>query len=126
MHGESVDGQDVFIVRDAISRAIERARGEKTPSLIEMRTYRFVGHSMSDAVSGTYRAKTELENEMKRDPIHVLRSRMEDSGEIDEQRFVQLDEEVKAEVQDSWDFADASPEPPVESLYANVYADSES
>jgi pyruvate dehydrogenase E1 component alpha subunit len=122
MHGESVDGQDVFIVRDTISRAIERARAENTPSLIEMRTYRYVGHSMSDAVSGTYRTKAELENEMKRDPIHVLRSRMEASGEIDEQRFVQLDEEVKAEVQDSWDFADASPEPPVESLYENVYA----
>jgi pyruvate dehydrogenase E1 component alpha subunit len=89
-----------------------------------MRTYRYVGHSMSDAVSGTYRTKAELENEMKRDPIHVLRSRMEASGEIDEQRFVQLDEEVKAEVQDSWDFADASPEPPVEALYENVYADS--
>ena len=123
MTGESVDGQDVFTVREAITRAVERARGEKTPTLLEMRTYRFVGHSMSDAVSGTYRTKAELETEMKRDPIHQLKSRMQEAGELDDDAFKELDEELKAVVQDAWDFADASPEPDLDALYSNVYAE---
>jgi len=118
--GESVDGQDVFAVRDAISRAVERARSDKTPTLLEMRTYRFMGHSMSDAVSGTYRTKAELEEEMRRDPIILLRNRMTEAGEIDDAAYARLDDEIKAAVQDAWDFADASPEPELEELYANV------
>jgi pyruvate dehydrogenase E1 component alpha subunit len=123
MPGESVDGQDVFIVRDVITRAVELARAGEGPTLIEMRTYRFVGHSMSDAVSGTYRTKAELEAEMKRDPIHLLRRRMEEAGELDEPSFKTLDDELKAEVQDAWDFADASPEPELEALFTNVYVE---
>jgi pyruvate dehydrogenase E1 component alpha subunit len=123
MPGESVDGQDVFAVRDAISRAVERARGDKTPTLLEMRTYRFMGHSMSDAVSGTYRTKAELEEEMRRDPIILLHDRMTEAGEIDDAAYAKLDEEIKAEVQDSWDFADASPEPELEELYSHVIAE---
>lgn len=118
--GESVDGQDVFAVRDAIARAVELARSEHTPTLLEMRTYRFMGHSMSDAVSGTYRTKAELEEEMRRDPIILLRAHMTDAGEIDDAAYAKLDEEIKAEVQGSWDFADASPEPELEELYSNV------
>jgi pyruvate dehydrogenase E1 component alpha subunit len=121
--GESVDGQDVFAVRDAVARAVERARGEKTPTLLEMRTYRFVGHSMSDAVSGTYRTKAELETEMKRDPVHQLRTRMQESGELADEAFSELDAEIKALVQDAWDFADASAEPEPDALYTNVYAE---
>lgn len=121
--GESVDGQDVFAVRDAVSRAVERARGDRTPTLLEMRTYRFMGHSMSDAVSGTYRTKAELEEEMRRDPIILLHNRMTEAGEIDDAAYAKLDDEVKAEVQDAWDFADASPEPELEELYANVVVD---
>lgn len=123
MPGESIDGQDVFAVRDAIQRAVEKARQGEGPTLLEMRTYRYVGHSMSDAVSGTYRTKAELETEMKRDPIQQLRSRMVESGEIDEDAYKAMDEEVKAEVQDAWDFADASPEPELEALFSNVYAE---
>jgi pyruvate dehydrogenase E1 component alpha subunit len=75
---------------------------------------------MSDAVSGTYRTKAELEEYMKRDPINVLRARMEELGEIDDAGMTELDNAVKAEVQDAWDFADQSPEPPLESLYEDV------
>ncbi|MGK2934987.1 MAG: pyruvate dehydrogenase (acetyl-transferring) E1 component subunit alpha [Gemmatimonadaceae bacterium] len=120
MPSESIDGQDVFAVRDAVSRAVERARSEKTPTLLEMRTYRFMGHSMSDAVSGTYRTKAELEEEMRRDPIILLHNRMTEAGEIDDDAYAKLDEEIKAEVQDAWDFADASPEPDLEELYAHL------
>ncbi|MEP7348225.1 MAG: pyruvate dehydrogenase (acetyl-transferring) E1 component subunit alpha [Gemmatimonadaceae bacterium] len=119
-----VDGQDVLAVREKVAEAVQRARTESLPTLLEVRTYRFMGHSMSDAVSGTYRSKAELEEYMKRDPIMVLRLKMQESGEIDDAGMSVLDEEVKAHVQDAWDFADASPEPPVESLSDDVYVDS--
>ena len=123
--GEAVDGQDVFAVRDAVQRAIELARSNGTPTLLEMRTYRFMGHSMSDAVSGTYRKKEELEEYMKRDPIVLLRAQMEDAGEIDEARYNELDAELKAVVEDALTFADQSPEPPLEQLFEDVLAESE-
>ena len=121
-----VDGQDVFAVRDTIGEAVERARRESIPTLIEARTYRFMGHSMSDAVSGTYRTKQELEEHMKRDPIVLLRVEMEEAGEITPEEVEAMDEEIRKVVQDSWDFADASPEPPLEALYADVMVDSTS
>ena len=126
MDGESVDGQDVFAVREAMARAIERARKEKRPTLIEMKTYRFMGHSMSDAASGTYRTKDELEENMKRDPILVLHNKMFESGELTEGEMHKIDDEAKAITQDAWDFADSSPEPPLEKLYTDVYADTSS
>jgi pyruvate dehydrogenase E1 component alpha subunit len=115
-----VDGQDVLAVRASTMEAVKRARAESVPTLLEVRTYRFMGHSMSDAVSGTYRTKAELEEYMKRDPIMVLRMQMQEAGEIDDAGMTKLDEELKAVVQDAWDFAEASPEPPLESLYEDV------
>jgi pyruvate dehydrogenase E1 component alpha subunit len=123
MAREQCDGQDVHAVRRTVGEAIERARKEYLPTLIEIRTYRFMGHSMSDAVSGTYRSKAELEEHMKRDPIVLLRVQMEEAGEITDEELHALDEEVKAVVQDAWDFADQSPEPPLESLYEDVLVD---
>ena len=120
------DGQDVFAVRDAISRAVQRARTESVPTLLEVRTYRFMGHSMSDAVSGTYRTKDELDEYLKRDPIALLRARMQTAGEITEDEVVALDTRIKAIVQDAWDFADASPELPLEALYEDVLVDTTS
>jgi len=117
------DGQDVFAVREAVGEAIERARKEQVPTLLEVRTYRFMGHSMSDAVSGTYRTKAELEEYMKRDPIALLRGRMQENGELTDEQLQKMDEEIKAVVQDAWDFADASPELPLEALYEDVYVD---
>ena len=115
-----LDGQDVLAVRKGVQEAVERARTQSVPTLLEVRTYRFMGHSMSDAVSGTYRTKAELEEYMKRDPIALLRTRMEEQGEITEEQLQQMDEEIKATVQDAWDFADASPELPPEALFEDV------
>jgi pyruvate dehydrogenase E1 component alpha subunit len=126
MSREMVDGQDVHAVREVVGRAIDRARREGCPTLIEARTYRFMGHSMSDAVSGTYRTKQELEEHMKRDPIVLLRVQMEETGQITPEEVAKMDEELKAEVQDAWDFADASPEPPLESLYEHVLVETTS
>jgi pyruvate dehydrogenase E1 component alpha subunit len=114
------DGQDVFSVRAAMAEAIQRARTEQIPTLLEVRTYRFMGHSMSDAVSGTYRSKAELDEHMKRDPIVLLRMHMQDQGELSDDALHALDEEIKAQVQDAWDFAEQSPEPPLEALYEDV------
>jgi pyruvate dehydrogenase E1 component alpha subunit len=118
------DGQDVFAVREAVGEAVARARKEQVPTLLEVRTYRFMGHSMSDAVSGTYRTKAELEEYMKRDPITLLRTHMQENGELTDEELQKMDEEIKAVVQDAWDFADASPELPLEALYEDVYVDS--
>jgi len=120
------DGQDVFAVRAAMTEATERARKDSLPTLLEVRTYRFMGHSMSDAVSGTYRTKAELDEYMKRDPIALLRVHMQENGEITDEEIKALDEQLKATVQDAWDFADASPEPPLEALFENVLVDTTS
>ena len=120
------DGQDVFAVRKAMGEAIARARAEQVPTLLEVRTYRFMGHSMSDAVSGTYRSKAELDEYLKRDPIALLRAHMEERGQIDAAAVQAMDDEVKAEVQDALDFADASPEPAPEALYADVLVETTS
>ncbi|GJG88159.1 pyruvate dehydrogenase E1 component subunit alpha [Gemmatimonadetes bacterium T265] len=120
------DGQDVFAVRAAMREAVDRARTEKVPTLLEVLTYRFMGHSMSDAVSGTYRSKAELDEELKRDPIVQLRARMQERGQIDDAGVQALDDEAKAEVQDAWDFADASPEPGPDALHDHVLVDTTS
>ncbi|HVE78544.1 MAG TPA: pyruvate dehydrogenase (acetyl-transferring) E1 component subunit alpha, partial [Gemmatimonadaceae bacterium] len=126
MSREMVDGQDVFAVRDVVGGAIERARAEQCPALIEARTYRFMGHSMSDAVSGTYRTKQELEEHLKRDPIALLRHHMQERGQISDEDLRAFDDEIKGIVQDAWDFADQSPEPPTEALFEDVLVDSTS
>jgi pyruvate dehydrogenase E1 component alpha subunit len=120
------DGQDVFVVQSAVKEAVDRARKDAHPTLLEIRTYRFMGHSMSDAVSGTYRTKAELEEWQQRDPIVLLRMHMQEQGELTEDALHKLDDEIKAEVQDAIDFAEKSPEPPPEALFENVLVDTTS
>jgi pyruvate dehydrogenase E1 component alpha subunit len=120
------DGQDVFAVRESMQEAVDRARSESEPTLLEVRTYRFMGHSMSDAVSGTYRTKAELDEYLKRDPIVLLRVHMHEQGELTDDDLHKLDEEMKAVAQDAWDFAEKSPEPPLEALYEDVLVDTTS
>jgi pyruvate dehydrogenase E1 component alpha subunit len=120
------DGQDVFAVRGAVQEAVDRARHDSLPTLLEVRTYRFMGHSMSDAVSGTYRTKAELDEYMKRDPIMLLRMHMQENGELTDEELQRLDADLKAVVQDAWDFADKSSEPPLEALFEDVYVDTTS
>lgn len=126
MPRDKVDGQDVHAVRAAAAEAIERARKESMPTLLEIRTYRFMGHSMSDAVSGTYRTKEELEQYLKRDPITLLHTRMEEANEITQDEVNAMDEEIKAIVQDSIDFAEQSPELPLEALMEDVLVETTS
>ena len=122
MANEVVDGQDVLTVKAAMETAVARARTEKKPTLLEIRTYRYVGHSMSDAAHGTYRSKEEVEEFRKRDPIVVLRDQMMADGLIDQAGFEQLDREAVAEVDDAITFADSSPDPDPSELWTDVYA----
>jgi pyruvate dehydrogenase E1 component alpha subunit len=123
MPAEEVDGQDVLVVREAMDRAVARARQESQPTLLEIRTYRYVGHSMSDAAHGTYRTKDEVEEYRRRDPIKVLAERMRNGGALDDAGWEALDAEVRAEVEDAYAFAESSPDPEPDQLYADVYAD---
>jgi pyruvate dehydrogenase E1 component subunit alpha len=122
MPAETVDGQDVLVVREAMDRAVARARTESTPTLLEIRTYRFVGHSMSDAAHGTYRSKDEVEEYRRRDPIKVLAEQMRAAGTLDDARWSALEAEVKAEVDDAYTFAEESPDPDPAELFTDVYA----
>ena len=126
MPAEGVDGQDVDVMREAMDRAVTRARRESKPTLLEVRTYRYVGHSMSDAAHGTYRSKDEVEEFRRRDPIKLLADRMRKAGELDDTQWESLEAEVKAEVEDAYQFAEESPEPDPEDLYRDVYADRQS
>jgi pyruvate dehydrogenase E1 component alpha subunit len=125
MANEVVDGQDVLIMHAAMERAVQRARSDKHPTLLEVRTYRFMGHSMSDPIHGHYRTKEEVEGQRKRDPIAVWSQRLIAEGMMDEAAVKALDKEVLQEVNDAYQFADEAPDPEPEELYRDVYADGE-
>ena len=120
--GVVVDGQDVDKVKAATDTAVERARAESTATLLEIRTYRYVGHSMSDAAHGTYRTKEEVEEYRQRDPIAVLERRMRDAGLLDDAGLKAVNDEVLAEVDDAVKFAEESPDPAPDELWTDVYA----
>jgi pyruvate dehydrogenase E1 component alpha subunit len=122
MANEVVDGQDVLTVYQAMERAVTRARTEKHPTLLEVRTYRFMGHSMSDPIHGHYRTREEVEEHRKRDPLLVWGERLKAEGLIDEEGIAALDADVISEVEDAYQFADQSPDPEPEMLFADVYA----
>jgi pyruvate dehydrogenase E1 component alpha subunit len=123
MANEVVDGQDVLIMNAAMDRAVQRARKEKLPTLLEVRTYRFMGHSMSDPIHGHYRTREEVEDQRKRDPIAVWSQRLIADGLIDEGTVRAMDKAVMEEVEEAYDFADQGPDPAPEELYSHVYAD---
>src|SRR5712692_11800127 len=118
---EPVDGMDVLAVRDAVGRAVERARTDKTPTLIEARTYRFRGHSMRDPAGAVYRTKEEVEREKLRDPILLFRDRVTGAGVLTDADLRALEKDVNDLVDEAVVFADASPEPPAEWLLTDVF-----
>jgi pyruvate dehydrogenase E1 component alpha subunit len=121
MQQEIVNGDDVLEVRDAVRRAAKRARSENLPTLIEAKTYRFRGHSMSDPAK--YRTKEEVEEWMKRDPIRILANRIYALGIANEAQLQAIDDEAKREVAEAVKFADESPAPAPATLYEHVYCE---
>jgi len=120
MVSEFVDGMDVLAVREAVVRAVERGRKQSLPTLLEVRTYRFMGHSMSDP--GNYRTRAEIEKYQERDPIKLFSASLIEEKVIDEKGLQEIDKKVREEVEDAYQFADESPLPDPKELYTEVYA----
>lgn len=117
--GEQVDGMDVLAVRDAGMRAVAHCRAGNGPFILEMKTYRYRGHSMSDPAK--YRTKEEVNRMRKeRDPIDALKAVLLEAGAIDEEGLKAIDKEVKAHIQKAAEFAQNSPEPDIAELYTDV------
>lgn len=120
MANEFVDGMDVLAVRDATLRAIKRAREESLPTLLEVRSYRYMGHSMSDP--GNYRSREEIAKYQERDPIKLFEGSLREAGVFDENEFQEIEAEAIAAVERAVEFAEASPFPPESELLTDVYA----
>ena len=120
MASEFVDGMDVLAVREATLRAVERARKDYLPTLLEIRTYRFMGHSMSDP--GNYRTRAEIEKYQERDPIKLFSATLLEEKVADQKLLDEIDRKVREEVEDSVRFADESPLPDPSELYTDIYA----
>ena len=116
-----VDGMDVLAMRDTVVEAVERARSQSAPMLIEARTYRFMGHSMSDPVHGHYRTKAEVEEQKRHDPIKMYTSTLESLGIINQAYVEEVDKKVREIVEDAVAFTERSEEPAPMDLYTDLY-----
>jgi pyruvate dehydrogenase E1 component alpha subunit len=117
---EFVDGMDVLAMRQATLRAIKRAREEYLPTLIEARTYRYMGHSMSDP--GNYRTRAEIEKYQERDPIKVFTATLKENDILTDKDIADIEAQVKEEIERAVRVAEESPEPEASELYKDVYA----
>jgi pyruvate dehydrogenase E1 component alpha subunit len=117
----NVDGNDVDRVIEGFGEAVKRARAGEGPSYISANTYRFRGHSMSDAMK--YRTKEEMEKAKSRDPIAVYEVRLREKGWLTQEQIDTMEEEVNAEVSDATQQADADPHPPIEDRFNDVLSE---
>jgi pyruvate dehydrogenase E1 component alpha subunit len=120
MHGERVDGMDLFAVREAAERLYPRVRETKEPVLLEMLTYRYRGHGGADP--GKYRTPDEVEQWRKRDPIGIVEAELMKRGALKQEDADKILAEVHAEVEECLRFAEESPAPEPDALYEYVYA----
>ena len=121
MPSKPVDGLSVEAVHEAMEEAAGRARRGDGPTLLEMKTYRYKGHSMSDAQ--TYRTKDEVKEYQEQDPILKVLHTLQENNWITEKEIESIDEKVKALVDESIKFAEESPYPDPSQLYEDVYAE---
>nr|WP_293834223.1 pyruvate dehydrogenase (acetyl-transferring) E1 component subunit alpha [uncultured Arsenicibacter sp.] len=119
MPSEPVDAMDVEAVHDAVSRAADRARAGEGPTFLEMRTYRFRGHSMSDPQK--YRTKEEVEQYKQRDPIEQVRATILERNLATEEDLAAIDKKIKGIVEESVKFAEESPYPAADEAFKDVY-----
>ena len=119
--GESVDGMDVRAVKSAGDMALEHARSGKGPFILEMMTYRYRGHSMSDPAK--YRAREEVQKmREEHDPIEQVRKRISEKGWASEDEIKDIDKDIRRVVNEAAEFAQADPEPDPSELWTDVYA----
>jgi pyruvate dehydrogenase E1 component alpha subunit len=114
------NGMDIDDVRAKTFEAVSLARTESQPTLMEIKTYRYFGHSMSDP--GTYRKKNEIEERRKSDPIELYKTRLIEQKVVTAESLEALDAEVTAEAQAAYDFAENSPEPEIETVFEDIWA----
>ncbi|EDO33561.1 predicted protein [Nematostella vectensis] len=120
--GIRVDGMDVLTVREATKWAVDYARSGKGPILMELKTYRYYGHSMSDPGT-SYRSRDEIQSVRKtRDPITGLREKLLDSGLASTDDIKKIEQEAKAEIDEAVECAKNDPEPPLDDLFMHVYS----
>jgi 2-oxoglutarate dehydrogenase complex dehydrogenase (E1) component-like enzyme len=117
--GERIDGMDVIEVREAVARGIGLAREEQRPTLIEAFTYRYRGHSAADPE--VYREREEVEEWEEKDPIETFARRCVEAGVLGEREVEEVREKAEAQVKAAVEFAEASPEPALDTLYENLY-----
>jgi pyruvate dehydrogenase E1 component alpha subunit len=118
-----VDGMDVLAVRETLKEAVDRARKASAPTLIEARTYRFMGHSMSDPSHGHYRTKSEVEEQRRHDPIKQFTAALEAIGIVNQEYLDELEQKVRDIVEEAVAFAERSPEPDPKELGTDVYVE---
>lgn len=119
--GEAVDGMDVVAVKAATEKAVDYARSGEGPYVLEMNTYRYRGHSMSDPAK--YRTREEVQKmRAERDAIDHVRDLLTASGEVDEADLKAIDKEIKGIVNEAAKFAQDSPEPAEAELWTDIYA----
>lgn len=121
MPSELVNAMRCEDVHDAVARAAERARAGEGPTLLEFRTYRYKGHSMSDPAK--YRTKEELSNYRNQDPIESVRFTILENNFATEHELEEIDKKIKGQVQESVEFAEKSPYPEPEELYTDIYVE---
>jgi len=119
IEGTRIDGMDVIAVREAVAAGLEAAREER-PTLVEVVTYRYRGHSAADPE--VYREREEVEEWREKDPIESFARRCVEAGVLGEREVTQTREEAEAAVLAAVEFADASPEPALDTMYENLYA----
>ncbi|GAB3504191.1 pyruvate dehydrogenase (acetyl-transferring) E1 component subunit alpha [Emticicia fontis] len=123
MPAEPVDAMDVEMVHEAVKRAADRARSGEGPTFLEFKTYRFRGHSMSDPQK--YRTKDEVEEWKSRDPLELCKDRILKNGIATEAELEEIDNRVKAKVEEAVKFAEESPFPKAETAFDDIYVQSD-
>lgn len=123
MPSEPVDAMDVEMVHEAVKRAADRARAGEGPTFLEFKTYRFRGHSMSDPQK--YRTKDEVEEWKSRDPLEMCKDRILTNGIATEAELEEIDNKVKAKVEEAVKFAEESPYPKPETAFDDIYVQSD-
>lgn len=122
MEWDLIDGSDIYEVRAKTHIAMERARKESRPTVLEITTYRYYGHSVADANAKKYRSPEEIENyKNNHDPINTFRNRLLQEGVITQEQADQINQQAADEAAAAVAFADASPAPSIESIMDDVY-----
>lgn len=119
MPSAPVDGMSCEAVHEAMDKAVDRARKGEGPTFLEIRTYRFKGHSMSDPAK--YRTKEEVEEYKAKDPIEMVKATIVSKKYADEKWFEEIDQKIKDIVEESVTFSEESPYPDASELYTDVY-----